>query len=34
MMAFPNLIALFILSGVVVKLTNDYFSRNHDNPED
>jgi len=34
MMAFPNLIALFALSGVVVKLTNDYFSRNHDNPED
>lgn len=34
MMAFPNLIALFILSGVVVKLTNEYFSRNHDNPTD
>ena len=27
MMAFPNLIALFALSGVVVKLTNDYFSK-------
>jgi AGCS family alanine or glycine:cation symporter len=29
MMAIPNLIALFALSGVVRKLTNDYFSREH-----
>jgi AGCS family alanine or glycine:cation symporter len=29
MMAIPNLIALFALSGVVKKLTTDYFSREH-----
>ncbi len=29
MMAIPNLIALFALSGVVRRLTNDYFSRPH-----
>ena len=27
MMAIPNLAALLLLSGVVVKLTQDYFSR-------
>lgn len=30
MMTIPNLIALFMLSGVVTKLTKDYFSRTHD----
>ncbi|MEZ5360641.1 MAG: sodium:alanine symporter family protein [Candidatus Zixiibacteriota bacterium] len=29
LMALPNLIALVALSGVVVKLTNDYYSREH-----
>jgi AGCS family alanine or glycine:cation symporter len=29
MMAIPNLIALFALSGIVKKLTKDYFSRPH-----
>ena len=28
LMAIPNLIALLLLSGVVAKLTKDYFSRN------
>jgi AGCS family alanine or glycine:cation symporter len=30
MMTIPNLIALFMLSGVVTKLTKDYFSRTQD----
>lgn len=30
LMTIPNLIALFMLSGVVTKLTKDYFSRAHD----
>ncbi len=30
MMALPNLIALIALSGVVVKLTKEYFSRTHE----
>lgn len=29
LMAIPNLIALFLLSGTVVKLVKDYFSRQH-----
>ncbi|MBN1164199.1 MAG: sodium:alanine symporter family protein [Candidatus Krumholzibacteriota bacterium] len=29
LMAIPNLIAIFALSGVVKKLTDDYFSRSH-----
>ena len=29
LMAIPNLIALFLLSGTVVKLVKDYFSRRH-----
>jgi AGCS family alanine or glycine:cation symporter len=29
MMALPNLIALIALSGVVISLTKDYFSRKH-----
>ena len=29
LMAIPNLIALFLLSGTVVKLVNDYFARQH-----
>ena len=29
LMALPNLIALVALSGVVISLTKDYFSRNH-----
>lgn len=33
-MTVPNLIALFALSGVVVKLTNDYFAKDHDSPND
>ena len=28
LMAIPNLIALLILSGVVAKITKDYFSKN------
>ena len=27
LVTFPNLIAIFMLSGLVVKLTNDYFER-------
>jgi AGCS family alanine or glycine:cation symporter len=30
LMTIPNLIALFMLSGVVTKLTKDYFSRAQD----
>lgn len=30
LMTIPNIIALFMLSGVVVKLTQDYFNRTHD----
>jgi AGCS family alanine or glycine:cation symporter len=29
LMALPNLIALIALSGVVISLTKDYFSRKH-----
>ena len=29
LMAIPNLIALFLLSGTVVKLVKDYFARHH-----
>ncbi|MBC8554240.1 MAG: alanine:cation symporter family protein, partial [Candidatus Brocadiales bacterium] len=29
LMALPNLIAIIALSGVVVSLTKDYFSRKH-----
>ena len=29
LMAIPNLIALFLLSGTVVKLVKDYFARQH-----
>lgn len=33
-MTIPNIIALFALSGVVMKLTRDYFNKPHDNPDD
>ena len=33
LMTFPNLIALFALSGVVAKVSHDYFSKDHDSPE-
>jgi AGCS family alanine or glycine:cation symporter len=33
-MTIPNIIALFALSGVVMKLTRDYFNKSHDNPDD
>ncbi|TNE74120.1 sodium:alanine symporter family protein [bacterium] len=34
LMAIPNIIALFALSGVVYTLTKTYFAKNHDRPED
>jgi AGCS family alanine or glycine:cation symporter len=34
LMTIPNIFALFLLSGVTVKLTNDYFSRPHERPQD
>ena len=33
LMAFFNIIALFALSGVAYKITQEYFSRDHDSPE-
>lgn len=33
-MTIPNIIALFALSGVVLKLTRDYFAKDHDKPND
>ena len=34
LMALPNIIALFALSGVVFSLTQTYFAKDHDKPED
>ena len=33
LMAIPNLIALFLLSGTVVKLTKDYFNKYANAPD-
>lgn len=34
LMAIPNIIALFALSGVVFSLTKTYFAKDHDSPQD